>query len=243
MSDLGANGILGVGSFAQDCGVACTSGPLSRAYYTCQSSPCQPANAALAQQVSHPGTAFAFDNDGVVLALPAVPTQGAATVTGTLTFGIGTQPNNGLGRAVVLSVDRNSGSVTTLLGGGGIPYSNSCIDSGSNALYFSDSTNANLVTCATNNLLCCPATTLTLTATNVGANGAQSTVAFSVVAADPLFQAQPRFAAFGNIAGPNRVVGPSPSSDWGLPFFSGRTVFVAVEGARTPGGTGPYVAY
>ena len=31
--------------------------------------------------------------------------------------------------------------------------------------------------------------------------------------------------------------------DWGLPFFYGRTVFTAIEGAATPGGAGPYWAY
>jgi hypothetical protein len=33
------------------------------------------------------------------------------------------------------------------------------------------------------------------------------------------------------------------SFDWGLPFFFGRTVFTAIEGMSTPGGTGPYFAF
>jgi hypothetical protein len=31
--------------------------------------------------------------------------------------------------------------------------------------------------------------------------------------------------------------------DWGLPFFFGRNVFVAIQGQSTPGGTAPYWAY
>ena len=30
---------------------------------------------------------------------------------------------------------------------------------------------------------------------------------------------------------------------WGFPFFIGRSVYVAVDGAATPGGKGPYFAY
>jgi hypothetical protein len=45
----------------------------------------------------------------------------------------------------------------------------------------------------------------------------------------------------------NDVAAPLPSTlygfDWGVPFFFGRNVFVAIEGSSTPGGTGPYVAY
>jgi hypothetical protein len=244
VTDLGANGMLGVGNFAQDCGDACTSGNIPAAYYVCPSSGCQPANVSLAQQVLNPVTLFASDKNGVALALPALPPQGAATATGSLTFGIGTQANNALGSAAILTVDPSSGYLTTLFGTSGVPYADSFIDSGSNGLYFSDSTNASLVTCAMNDFLYCPLNTLTYTAVNVGANGLRSNVSFNVAAADPLFQAQPAFAAFSNIAGPNPPIGlSSPSFDWGLPFFYGRTVFVAVEGASTPGGAGPYVAY
>jgi hypothetical protein len=36
---------------------------------------------------------------------------------------------------------------------------------------------------------------------------------------------------------------PSLYFDWGVPFFFGRTVFVAIEGRSTSGGFGPYWAY
>jgi hypothetical protein len=38
-------------------------------------------------------------------------------------------------------------------------------------------------------------------------------------------------------------MGETGGFDFGLPFFFGRSVFTAIEGASTPGGTGPYVAF
>ena len=40
------------------------------------------------------------------------------------------------------------------------------------------------------------------------------------------------------------IPGSSGGFDWGLPFFFGRNVFVAIQGQSTrPGGTAPYWAY
>ena len=37
---------------------------------------------------------------------------------------------------------------------------------------------------------------------------------------------------------------PAPQSfDWGLPFFFGRRVAYAIQGAATAVGTGPYIAF
>ena len=85
----------------------------------------------------------------------------------------------------------------------------------------------------------CPGTTLALSATIQGANGASATVPFNVGDAATLFTNAPGFAAFGELAGPFAA----NSFDWGLAFFYGRSVYTAIEGASTPGGTGPYVAF
>src|SRR5579864_6550908 len=84
---LGANGLLGVGLFAQDCGSACAqSGPGNPGlYYECPSSGCQVTGEALAQQVQNPVAMFASDNNGVIIELPAV-SSAAASLSGSLVF-------------------------------------------------------------------------------------------------------------------------------------------------------------
>src|SRR5208337_4740797 len=68
LATLGANGILGVGSFAQDCGSACTVSGASNAgwYYACPAAGCAVTTESLADQVLNPVTLFAADNNGVI---------------------------------------------------------------------------------------------------------------------------------------------------------------------------------
>ena len=232
---LGANGLLGVGVFQQDCGIICAQGAIPATYYICPSSGCQAAQASLTQQLQNPVGMFSRDNNGVIIALPPVADIGAAGVSGSLIFGIGTQGNNGLGNAHVIPVDPNTGTFTTFLNA--VTYRNSFIDSGSNALYFSD---ASIPACSSNPGFDCPASTQSLFATNQGMGGAASIVDFRVANAETLFTANPTFIAFSNLAGTNP---DATSFDWGLPFFFGRNVFTAIEGQDTPAGFGPYLAY
>jgi hypothetical protein len=235
LGELGANGILGIGNFVQDCGDGCTVSGAENAglYYTCPSSGCEVTTEALNSQVANPVGSFATDNNGVIIELPAV--SGAETsVTGSLIFGIGTQSNNGLGSATVYTIDPNTGNFSTTFNG--VAYSDEAfIDSGSNAYYFND---ASLPTCTDLTFWYCPAATVNLTATNQGVNGATSTVNFSIGNADTLT------SNVNNGVAPN-LGGPISGNlfDWGLPFFFGRNVYVAIAGANTTGGQGPYWAY
>jgi hypothetical protein len=234
---LGANGVLGVGVFQQDCGIACALSAIPGTYFICPSTGCQATQANLTQQLQNPVGMFALDNNGVIIALPSVPVTGAVGVNGFMIFGIGTQGNNGLGSAQVIPVNPNTGNFTTLLNL--VTYSNSFIDSGSNALFFADASIA-ICTTGTASGFDCPAFTQNLAAANQGAGGATSIVVFQVANADSLFAANPNTFAFDNLAGPNS---DATSFDWGLPFFFGRNVFTAIEGRNTPAGIGPYVAY
>jgi hypothetical protein len=232
----GANGILGIGVFQQDCGAACALSAIPGTYYICPNSGCQTTAISLTQQIQNPVALFATDNNGAIIELPSIPSSGAATVSGSLIFGIGTQANNGLGAATVLTVDPNTGNFDTR--SNGQSYSNSFIDSGSTAIFFPDGSTP--VCTGPGSGLYCPNATQNISTLNQGINAAISTVNFSVANADALLGNNRSFTAFNNLAGPN----PDPNSfDWGLPFFFGRHIFTAIEGRNTTVGTGPYVAY
>ena len=243
---LGANGILGVGPEPFDCGFACDPNGNSSpppVYYLCSSTlPCQAVfvscgalcqDSAPNQQVTNPVFNFPVDNNGVVLELPAV--AGAApTADGLMVFGIGTQSNNGLGGATVFALDVN-GNFTTNFNGSAL--TSSFIDSGSNGLFFPDSS---LTICSGNNSSWyCPAATTPLSATNVS-GGSSNTVNFNVDNFDTVTAANPNDAAFSSVAGPYSL-----GFDWGLPFFYGRTVFTGIDGVPPPVGVpaGPFWAY
>ncbi|HUC54744.1 MAG TPA: DUF3443 domain-containing protein [Candidatus Cybelea sp.] len=237
LASLGANGILGVGIFAQDCGTACTQSGASNPglYYTCPAAGCQITTESVANQVQNPVSLFAKDNNGVIVELPSV--SGSETsVSGSLIFGIGTQSNNGLGSATVYTLDPATGNITTTYHGA--TYTNaSFIDSGSNGIYFLDATTTGFPVCTNATFWYCPSSTQNLSATNQGANGATASVDFVVANATTL-TSNAADAAVNGIAGPN-----SGMFDWGLPFFFGRNVYTAIEGQSTPGGAGPYWAY
>lgn len=253
LTSLGANGILGVGLFAQDCGNGCTLSGVSNTgyYFSCpggSDANCTVAPEALSAQVVNPVVMFPVDNNGVIVELPAVSADTVATsITGYLVFGIGTESNNGLGSATVYSVDPTYGNFTTEFEGEEY-YDSSFLDSGSDALYF-DPTNTDLVNeGCTDNEFYCPASPEAFSATNEGfSNGASSQVNFTVANADSFFdnQADDADGVFNGLAGPFSGV-----FDWGLPFFYGLNVYTAIDCQSqpincqaTPAGAGPFWAY
>jgi hypothetical protein len=233
----GANGILGIGVFAQDCGPNCVTTAESSAYYACSSTACQATTVPLADQVTNPVTLFAQDNNGSILELPSVAAQGALTLTGSLIFGIDTQSNNASGTQTVLTLDPDFGYLTVLFNGQTL--SQSFIDTGSNGIYFDD---ADLVQCTESNFsdFYCPSTTQNLTATLQGANGMSAAVNFGIANAQQQATNNPDFTVLPQLGGP---VPTSSSFDFGLPFYFGRRVATALESQSTSVGTGPYIAY
>ena len=234
---LGANGILGVSVFREDCGAACTAAAVPGAYYSCPAAGCQSVSVPLSSQAQNPVWHFAIDNNGSMTVLRTVDPAGAALVAGALVFGIDTQSNNRLATAGVLTVDPTTGTFTTLYGGQTLPAS--FLDSGSNGLFFNDSA---LPVCTGSIApgFYCPAAVQSLSATLRSVTGVSTSVTFRVANAETLLINNVTFIAFGNLAGTNSLNG---SFDWGLPFFYGRTVYVAIEGQNTSSGLGPFFAY
>ena len=243
VSALGANGILGVANIAQDC-PASECGAASNGipqYFVCPSGSCQIASVPSTGIVTNPVALFSQDNNGVLISLPTVPAGGAATASGSLIFGIGTESNNALGSAQIYAVDSYSNFTTTY---NGTEFSDSFIDSGSNALYFLDSASLGNIECIDNQGnptgFYCPASTLNFTVTNTGTNGTSGSVTFSIANAGTLISTG--FAAFNDLGGDSG--GTSLLTDYfdfGVPFFFGRNVFVGIGGTTVPTGvSAPY---
>jgi Protein of unknown function (DUF3443) len=123
----------------------------------------------------------------------------------------------------------------------GQPLTNSFIDSGSNAIFFADS---NIATCTTTDTdFYCPGNTLTLALSIQGQNGVMvNNLTFGVGNAQTMLNANPTFNVFPQLAG-TLPAGLSGTFDYGLAFFYGKRVAVAVEGDKTSVGTGPYIAF
>jgi hypothetical protein len=241
---LGANGILGVGPEPNDCtltGVnSCngsSQGALPNVYYACPTTGCSstdsPVVVQTTYQVANPIPLFNADSNGLILQLPAV-SQSEPEVQGTLTFGIGTEPNNLLGNATIFTLDKTD-HFTTIFNGQTL--TSSFLDSGAEGLFFPDT----LPVCSDNREFFCPGSLTDLSATVEGASEGKSTVAFSVANADDLFSADPGDSVFGSLAGPQGSFDSCTDEnascvfDWGLPFFYGRSVYEAIDGQTVSG--------
>jgi Protein of unknown function (DUF3443) len=240
VSSFGANGILGIGPFELDCGDCDTA--THGLYFACATS-CTDTMVPVNQQVPNPVTHFAVDNNGSIVVLPSVAAGGASNVMGSLIFGIDTQTDNASGTETVLTVDDNAELIVNF---NGQTLASSFIDSGSNGIYFAD-TSISLCTAPPNDPTSqivnfyCPASTLTLPITIQGVNGTMTNnLTFEVGNTETMLNSN--FDAYPQLAG-TLPAGNAGTFDYGLPFFFGRRVAVAVQGAMTTAGTGPYIAF
>jgi len=221
-----ANGILGVGPKRQDCGTGCESATPAAVYFTCAGGPCRPTPVARASQVANPIAALGAHNNGLAILLPRVPPGGSSAVTGAVILGIGTQPNNALGTARVFAPDAEGFLAVRYKGAS---Y-RSFLDTGTNSVRIPD---ADLPLCGE---FYCPSQPGSLMATISGTAGAPQDVELTIESPDAL-SADSIAAVIAGGARTGRFV------NWGLPFFFGRTVHLAIEGAETPAGLGPYWAF
>lgn len=236
VASLGANGILGLGVFKEDCGARCVAIAANEVYYTCTAPGCGTVvgvKVTLAQQVKNPVPLFPTDNNGLLIDLPTMATTTASRLSGSLVFGVGTQSNNQPGGATVLRTS-DVGLITTVFAGQSLP--DSFIDSGSNGLFFNLASIRDCATAAPG--FYCPLLRADLTAAMVSASAALVPVSFAVDDAVSLF-------ATGNSVLPSLAgdIGLTQTFDWGLPFFYGRRVFVGIEGQSSMLATGPFYAF
>lgn len=229
-STLNANGILGVGLLIAD----------GQDYYACPSNlgaNCR-ANTIPIQllptswQVQNPVSAFATNNNGVVMQLDNISSSGAVSVEGRLYFGIDTQPNNSSSGANIIPTN-DRGRFTTIFNN---VSTSSFIDSGSNGLFFPAGDQSTVLTlCTTSKGFYCPPTTQFYSATVRLKNNVPAAINFSIANTDSLLAT--RNAAFNNIGG------PLDEFDWGLPFFFGKTVYFGITGKASANNVGPYYGY
>jgi hypothetical protein len=260
---LGANGVIGLGTLVQDC---TSAQACQNQYYSCDpnNGNCQTNVSAappVASEVTNPVTMFATDKNGVIVQLPAVdPTKGAPSgLTGSIIFGIGTQANNALsGTTAALAADPNTGAISTTYtsqaaGAQPVKYT-SWFDTGSVPYIFTDSDATALPLCAGNKGLAdfyCPAQPLNLQATVTGAGGVGTgTVKFTVANAETLNSTNQTSIVFSSLGANSEPTGFGGANAfiWGLPFFLGRTVYIAYPGASVSGSggtklTGPGYAF
>ena len=190
------------------------------------------AGEAVASQISNPIAAFTQDNNGAIMEFDSRPCGGGRDGQRLARLrhrdAVQQRPRQRTG-----AHDRRRGKLHDHLQRADAEQS--YIDSGTNSLSFNDNS---IPQCTGNDAGCfCPTSTVSLTAENKGLNGVTSTVSFSIANTDTLFGTND--TAFNDLGGP----GSNGSFAWGFPFFLGRAVYVALQGATTPGGAGPYFAY
>lgn len=233
-SDLGANGILGVGTALTDCGATCVNQATFSNYFACPGgTSCNRTTVLPSQQVANPVANFAADNNGVIVQMQPVPDGGAASATGTLVFGINTQSNNALGGAQVFTTDAFGDLNNSTFNGTTVQ---AFLDSGSNAYFFTD---GSLAQCGSNFAgFYCPSSAQTRSITLVGLNKVTTNASIGILSAATLFSNGNNFA-FNNLAG---QIGGNSSFDLGLPFFYGRHVFYGFD-RTSSGGQSPFIAF
>jgi hypothetical protein len=229
-SAMGGNGIVGISNLVYDYAAAANTAFPAAFYYCSSATSCTSTRLAVSKQPMNPVAAFPTDNNGSIIRLPGLSSSGAASATGQLIFGIGTQQNNAMPSTVNVLPLNQYGMFTSVYKGRSLTLS--AIDSGTNTLLFPDST------IPTESGLYVPASPLGLTAifqSPIGA-GTQINVPFQIVNAENLY-------ASGNAAFNNIGVNASGLVLWGLPFFYGRSVYTVLENAKVGSQAGPFVAF
>jgi hypothetical protein len=131
----------------------------------------------------------------------------------------------------VLTVDSTFGEFTSMVNS--TNYPGSFIDSGSNGLFYGSGL---FPDCRFFLGFYCPPSPQAQSGFLQGVNGANLAVNFTVSDPESLLASNPSVTADAELAGPG-----FGGVDWGLPFFFGRSIYIAIEDRSTPAGNGPWV--
>ena len=212
-------------------------------YYRCDTAGhCTNANVDAPFQVLNPISRLPVNNNGTLIALPALPDLGAGVARGRLVLGIGTQSNNQLpASAKVMAVQTDPSRddylfLSTQIGSQTWPYS--YVDSGSNGLFFDDATITGSCGGAGRGAAWyCPAAATHRTALLTDRIGQTQSLDLTVISADALFASAN--SAFGTLGG-HTGSGAQQAFVWGLPVFFGRRVYTSIWG-QALSSNGPWV--
>jgi len=215
---LGGNGILGIMPAQFDSGFD--------EYFTCQNGTCSFLSLPGTQAVQNPVYLLPQDNNGAIVYLNPISDQGASQGVGAMVLGVDTEPNNDPNFVSSGDVYHcvNSSSEAFFTNYKGQQIWQSIADTGSNMLYFQDSS---LPQCPLTIFTpgYCPNPNANLTASLVGSTGTPQALGFTVGNGSALVASGN--SAFDDLAAPIPPGLGGVEFDWGLPFFFGRSVFIA----------------
>jgi hypothetical protein len=136
----------------------------------------------------------------------------------------------------IMAADANGDFTATY--NGGTTALPAIIDSGVDAYAFDD---PGIAVCSTGAFVgyYCPAVapySVFAVNTGAGAGGVSNTVSFAIADPNTFVANASAFVDLGGGGGSTRFI-------WGMPFFYGRKIYVAIEQRVAGGATGPYYAY
>jgi hypothetical protein len=236
LQSLGAQGIIGIGLWQNDCGTACSNNTNNNLYYSCDSNGCISTTIPIAQQVGNPVSFLTSYNNGTIISLPPISTTGAKNTVGSIFLGIGNATNNTFSNLNTVNTN-NYGLIN--INYKGIDYANSFLDSGSSIYGIIDSS---IPQCTgTYAGLFCPNTTQVVNIVASNSNKTQNinSVIYFDNADSLLSTGNNAFYNIGQVVNSSFITG----LDLGLSFYFGKTIATGIEGTSSNLGTGSFFAF
>jgi hypothetical protein len=228
------NGILGIGPAINDTGNGNLPGV---SYYLCSAGTCTASSIDPALHIQNPVSMMPVDNNGVTIAFPSVPPTGSASVTGSLTLGVGTNANNQPAQGTTTFLTNSMGWLKASFEGN---HYFTMFDTGTDLIILPSSHSVdNCSRYGWSNPAVCPTSEQDLSVDFQGIDGStHSTVSFTIDNAEPLLSSGMK--AFNNVG---MQLPQIDTLVLGMSFFYGKTVYIGIDGKTSALGTGPYAAF